>query len=262
MRIALGQFAVVPDWKVNLSVVLDYARRAVAAGADLLVVPENVLASDPDDPGLGRREAQLPEGPFLSGLIAGLRDTALTVAGCIPVPEADGRVSMTLFVVSRDGILALYKKLHLYDAFSTKESDYYTPGDDIPPVVTIGGVRTGLMICYDVRFPEMARRLVLDGAELLLVPAAWVRGPLKEHHWEVMATARALENTCYVAAVGECGPRNIGSSMLIDPLGVAVVRAGCGPDLLVADVSSEHVASVRRSLPVLVNRRFSDPGLR
>ena len=95
------------------------------------------------------------------------------------------------------------------------------PGDEVPPLLEVDGLRFGMMTCYDLRFPELARRLAVDGADALLVPAAWVKGPLKEHHWEVLATARALDNTCYVVAVGECGPRNIGASMVVDPLGVA-----------------------------------------
>lgn len=113
----------------------------------------------------------------------------------------------------------------------------------------VGDIRVGLMTCYDVRFPEVARSLVVRGADLLSVPAAWVRGPGKEWHWEVMVTARALENTCYVAAVGECGPRNIGCSMLVDPMGVAVARAGSGPDLLFANVDKERMRATREVLP-------------
>ncbi|HBH63513.1 MAG TPA: hydrolase, partial [Erwinia persicina] len=92
-------------------------------------------------------------------------------------------------------------------------------------------------------------------------PAAWVRGPLKEKHWEVLVTARALENTCYVLATGECGPRNIGNSLVVDPLGVAIARAAEGPALVLADIDPERIADVRRALPVLANRRFGRPEL-
>lgn len=117
------------------------------------------------------------------------------------------------------------------------------------------------MTCYDVRFPELARRLALDGADLLVLPAAWVKGPLKEMHWEVLVTARALENTCYVVAVGECGPRNIGNSLVVDPLGVAIAKAAEGPALVFAEVDPQRIADARRALPVLENRRFARPEL-
>jgi len=117
------------------------------------------------------------------------------------------------------------------------------------------------MTCYDLRFPELARRLVLDGADVLALPAAWVKGPLKEMHWQTLVTARALENTCYVVATGECGERNIGQSMVVDPLGVAIVRAAEAPTLLVADLDPARIAHARQVLPVLANRRFARPQL-
>jgi len=136
-----------------------------------------------------------------------------------------------------------------------------TAGNEVPPLVEVDGMKVGLMTCYDIRFPELARRLVLDGADLLVLPAAWVKGPLKEMHWEVLVTARALENTCYVVAVGECGPRNIGNSLVVDPLGVAIARAAEGPALVFADLDPQRIQDVRRALPVLANRRFARPEL-
>lgn len=259
MKVALGQFAVAPDWKTNLAQCEHFVRRAREENARLLVLPEGILAADSRDMGLGVRTAQPLDGPFVSGLIAALAGSSLTVIGCIPVPARDGFAWNCQIAVTADGVRTVYRKLHLYDAFSMKESDHYLAGDEIPPLLEIDGIRVGLMTCYDVRFPELARRLVLDGADLLTVPAAWVRGPSKEWHWEVMVTARALENTCYVAAVGECGPRNIGASMMVDPLGTAVVRAGAEPDFLVCEVSRERLDAARQKLPVLKNRRFARP---
>ncbi len=262
MKIALGQFAVTPDWRENLETVKNFIHRAAQGEAKLLILPEDILAADMTDPDIVRREAQPLDGPYISGLIDALQGTELTVAACIPVSHPGDRVLNCLVVINAGGLIASYRKLHLYDAFSMKESDRFIPGNEVPPLVTIDGIRVGLMTCYDVRFPELARRLTLDGADLIALPAAWVRGPGKEWHWEVMATARALENTIYVAAVGECGPRNIGCSMLIDPLGVPVVRAGIEPDLLFADISKERIRKARDVLPVLLNRRFADPELR
>lgn len=88
-----------------------------------------------------------------------------------------------------------------------------------------------------------------------------MRGSLKENHWEVLVTARALENTCYVAATGECGERNIGRSMVVDPLGVVTASAGEGPALVVAEIDPERLAHARKVLPVLANRRFAAPEL-
>ncbi|NHO31999.1 deaminated glutathione amidase [Acetobacter fallax] len=262
MKVALGQFAVTPEWSANLAQCVSLIKRAAAEGAKLLVLPESIIAADVKDLGITVRTAQALDGPFVTGLVKALDGTDLTVIGCISVPARPGFAYNCQVVVNGAGVVAVYRKLHLYDAFSMKESDHYVPGDEVPALVRVGDINVGLMTCYDVRFPELARRLALDGADLLTVPAAWVRGPSKEWHWEVMVTARALENTCYVAAVGECGARNIGCSMMVDPLGVAVVRAGIAPDLLFCDVSRDRIAAARQALPVLANRRFAEPELR
>ena len=135
------------------------------------------------------------------------------------------------------------------------------PGDEVPGLVKIGPFTAGFMTCYDVRFPELARRLALDGADLLVLPAAWVKGPLKEMHWDLNVRMRALENTCFMAAVSECGPVNIGSSKVVNPLGVVTAQAGVTDELLLAEIDHDLVASTRAALPVLENRRFAKPEL-
>jgi predicted amidohydrolase len=117
------------------------------------------------------------------------------------------------------------------------------------------------MTCYDLRFPEMAINLALSGAEVLVLPAAWVRGPLKEHHWTTLLAARALDTTCYVVAAGECGNKNIGQSRVVDPLGVTIAAAAEAPALLFAEISPQRIAHARQQLPVLRNRRFAPPQL-
>ena len=262
MKAALGQFAVQREWRSNADICIDLMQRAGHADADLLVLPEGILARDIADPDLVRRAAQPIDGPFMAQLLEASRGSGLTVVGCIHVPAADGKV-WNVQVAVRDGaVLAQYRKLHLYDAFTMKESTNVVPGDEVPPLIDVAGLRVGLMTCYDLRFPELARRLVLDGAQVLALPAAWVKGPLKEAHWEVLVTARALENTCYVVAAGECGERNIGQSMVVDPLGVAIVRAAEAPALLFAEIDPVRIAHARQVLPVLDNLRFARPELR
>ncbi|MEO3780457.1 deaminated glutathione amidase [Micromonospora sp. B11E3] len=262
MRVALGQYAVAPTWQENLAVCGRFVRQCVSRGANLLVLPEGVLARAIDDPGLVRRAAQPLDGDYVQGVRDLTRDNSLTVVAVVHVPSDGGMVRNTSIVVRGGDLVATYQKLHLYDAFNARESRAVVPGDEVPRLVEVDGWRVGLMTCYDVRFPEAARRLALDGADLLVLPAAWVRGPMKEHHWSVNVTARALENTVYVAAVGECGPRNIGRSMVIDPLGVTLAGAGESEELLFADLSPERLAYARETLPVLKNRRYSDPVLR
>ncbi|HSV78479.1 MAG TPA: deaminated glutathione amidase [Ramlibacter sp.] len=262
MKVALGQFAVQREWQKNAEICLDLMERAKANGASLLVLPEGILARDITDPDIVRKSAQALDGPFMTQLLQASRGSTLTVMMCVHVPSFGDKVA-NMQVALRDGeIVARYQKLHLYDAFSAKESTNVRPGDVVPPLLEVDGLKLGMMTCYDVRFPELARRLALDGADVLVLPAAWVKGPLKEAHWEVMVTARALENTCYVVATGECGERNIGQSMVVDPLGIAIARAGEAPALLYAEIDPARLAYARRTLPVLENRCFEKPELK
>ncbi len=261
MKAALGQFAVSREWQENLATSVRLMGEAKATGADLLLLPEGILARDITDPDIVLKTAQPLDGPFMQGVLEASKGSALTTLFCIHVPNGKGRV-FNVHVAVRDGaIVAAYRKLHLYDAFSMLESTNVEPGSEVPPLLEIAGLKCGLMTCYDVRFPELARRLALDGADVLLLPAAWVRGLGKEAHWDVLVTARALENTCYVVATGECGPRNIGASMVVDPLGVAIARAGEAPALIYAEIDPARIAAARAALPVLVNRRFAGPEL-
>ena len=263
-RIALGQITVAETGAENLAKCARLMEEAAAAGCRLIVFPEGVIARNPKDSAWSRKHAEPLDGPFVSGLLEATRRIPVAVSCTVHVPagSSDGRVWNIHIVADQGKLLAAYRKLHLYDAFSGRESDNVVPGSEVPPLVEIDGWKFGLMTCYDVRFPELARRLALDGADALLLPAAWVRGSLKEEHWEVMARARALENTVYVAALSEISAKNIGCSMVIDPLGVPVARAGAAETLLTADLSRDAINAARRALPVLQNMRFARPELK
>ncbi|SDT38435.1 deaminated glutathione amidase [Microlunatus soli] len=260
MKIALGQMRVADDWQQNLASIGDLAGRAVDEGARLLVLPEGIIARDPDDPDLPRRAAQPVDGPFVSGLRDLSERHGLAIAGTVHVPD-QGKAINAHVVIDRGDLIARYDKLHLYDAFASLESDHVVPGDEVPPIVRIDDFAFGLMTCYDVRFPELARALAVAGADALLLPAAWVRGPLKEDHWRVMVTARAVENTVYLIGVGEISARNIGRSLVVDPLGVTIAAGAEQPTLLVASLDRRRIEEARSSLPVLQNRRFGTPVL-
>ncbi len=224
MYVAVGQFAVTPDWNENARKCVSLMRQAKQMGASLLVLPEALLARDDSDPDLSVKSAQMLEGAFLKLLLAESVGNSLTTILTIHVPSTPGRAVNTLVAIREGAIVASYGKLHLYDAFSIQESRLVDPGSVIPPLIEVAGFSVGLMTCYDIRFPELALNLALQGAEVLVLPAAWVKGPLKEHHWATLLAARALDTTCYVVAAGECGNRNIGQSRVVDPLGLPLPR--------------------------------------
>lgn len=256
INVAAGQFPASVEWTENLEASTALIEQSEKEGHDLLVLPEGILARFTDDFARIRAAAQPLDGPFVRGLASITAGKHVTVVLGIHETSQTSRPYNTL-VALRDGeIIGVYRKLHLYDAFTGNESDNVTAADVVPPLIDMNGLKVGLMTCYDLRFPELARLLALDGADLLVLPAAWVRGPLKEHHWQTLVTARALDNTVYVVASGESGPRNIGQSMIVDPMGTVLAQAAEDTCLISASASTTRVASVRDRLPVLKHRRF------
>ena len=197
------------------------------------------------------------DGPFVARLteFAAAHDTTV-VAGMFEISDDPGRPYNTLAVVDRDGLRASYRKIHLYDSFGYKESERLSAGEIEPVLVDIGGLSVGLMTCYDLRFPELARELVRRGAQLLVAPSAWVAGPGKVEHWRTLVAARAIENTVYVAAVGQPGPRYSGHSMVVGPDGHVVAELGDGDHVLTASIDTDDLARARRENPSLLNRRL------
>ena len=223
--------------------------------ADLVVWPE-VTQRDLGGPGDDLRpDAEPLDGPFVSALVGRAAEHGgVWVAGMLErAPQ--GAPYNTLVVVDGSGLLASYRKLHLYDSFGYRESDRVRAGDGEPVVVDVAGLRVGLMTCYDLRFPELTRVLSARGADLVVCPAAWVAGPRKVHHWQTLVAARAIENLAYVAAVGQPGPTYSGHSLLVDPRGEVVVSAEDGQQVVVGEVSRALVAEARTENPSLLNRR-------
>jgi predicted amidohydrolase len=262
MIVAAGQFVVTPDWRTNAGICVDLMARATLQNAALLVLPEALLARDDNDPHRSVNSAQTLDGEFLQLLLAESQRNTLTTVLTIHVPSTQGRAVNTLVVLRKGKLVAQYAKLHLYDAFNMQESARVDAGQEIPPLIDVEGMKVGLMTCYDLRFPELATNLALQGAEIVVLPAAWVRGPLKEHHWATLLAARALDTTCYFVAAGECGNKNIGQSRVIDPQGVTLAAAADAPQLIFAEVTRARLTQTRDALPVLRNRRFAMPTLK
>ncbi|WP_459808921.1 carbon-nitrogen family hydrolase [Halopiger thermotolerans] len=254
----------------NVERALAAIERAAARGVDLVAFPElfNVgyFAFD--------RYARLSE-PFEGETFTALRDAAaehgvavlagsivedLAATETVPTPADEG-LANTAALFDADGDLQLrYRKHHLF-GYQSAESELLVPGERLE-TATIGGVTVGVTTCYDLRFPELYRRLIDEGAELVLVPSAWPYPRIE--HWETLSRARAIENQCYVATINGAGTFDtddgettlLGRSTVYDPWGVPVASSGDGPALVAADVDREEVADVRAEFPALRDRRF------
>lgn len=241
------------------------ALASLDTGADLVVLPE-AFARDfgaLDDDLSSFAEPQ--DGPFdgavreLAGRELAGRGDRTVVAGMFERSSDATRPYNTLLV--RGAVSAAYRKIHLYDSFGYRESDRLTAGPWEPVVVEVGGFAVGLMTCYDLRFPELARALVDAGAEVLVVPSAWVHGrtdeehALKVEHWRTLVRARAIENTAYVVAVGQPVPRYTGCSLAVDPSGTVVAEAGPDPEVVEVVLRRSALELARSTNPSLANRR-------
>jgi predicted amidohydrolase len=258
VRIAVSQFSPGDDPAANASALVDAAERAAGDGAALLLAPEGSIVSFLTDPSAPGCAAQPLDGPFVSALLQAsvIHDIAIAAGTFVPDGES-GRVHNTLVVAQHGEVVAAYRKIHLYDAFSFVESDSVAPGTDPPPVVEIDGVAVGFATCYDLRFPEVFRVLQTAGAQVLALASAWVRGPLKEEHWLTLLRARAIENTCYVVAADQAGRAGIGRSAAFDPFGLQLLDLGTSdPGHGNVDISLERVAEVRKILPSIQHNRF------
>jgi predicted amidohydrolase len=257
--VAVVQFAPGDDRTHNRDVVAAFTAVAASRGARLVVFPEySSYFAHPLGEGFVRNAESL-DGDFVRSLGDAAREhDVFVVAGLVERVEDERRFSNTLVAVAPTGaVVATYRKQHLYDAFGAQESDWVVPGRiGDPEIFDVDGLPVGMQTCYDIRFPEVTRRLADAGAELVLVPAEWVRGPLKEHHWRTLVTARAIENTVYVAAADHAPPIGVGTSLVVDPMGVALAALGENTGVAVAEVSRTRVADVRETNPSLALRRY------
>ena len=255
--VAVCQFAPSADRADNRARIAELTADASARGAALVVFPEYAsYFVDPLDATLAEN-AEALDGEFVQELQATASAHGVTIVAGL-VEAAGDKVANTLVAVDAEGLQATYRKQHLYDAFGQTESDWIAPGElGRAETFAIEGLRFGLMTCYDLRFPEVARTLVDAGADVLVVPAEWVRGPLKEHHWTTLLAARAIENTTFVVAADHPAPIGIGRSQIIDPQGVVLAGLASGEGIALAGLDSSEIERVRAVNPVLRLRRYA-----
>jgi predicted amidohydrolase len=265
MRVAVCQLNARDDRAANLAAARGLLVQAAAAGADLAVLPEYV---DYLGPGAGLPKPESVDGEFAAFFAAAARELGIWVhAGSFhEAGPDDSRTYNTSLVFNAGGELAAtYRKIHLYDVeipgrVSYQESRSVAPGTETV-VTDIDGVRTGLSICYDLRFPELYRRLAVEGnVKMIVVPAAFMMHTGRDH-WEVLLRARAIENQCYVVAAGQIGDHDpgrtcFGRSMIIDPWGTVLAQAPDKVGIVTADIDLDRLDQIRSELPSLANRRL------
>ena len=262
---AAVQLCAGPDKEANLATAAALATEAARRGATLIALPEMFAWRGP------RAEedaaAEPIPGPTSERLAALARELGATLVGgsLLERSATPGRYYNTCTVYGRDGaLLARYRKVHLFDVdipghVTHRESESKVAGDAVV-VVPTDLATLGLAICYDLRFPELFRRLGAAGAEIVCLPSAFTF-PTGAHHWEVLLRARAIENQVYVVAPNQIGRspsgvQDFGHSLIIDPWGTPIARATNTATAITAEVDLDYLARVRRELPCLEHRTF------
>jgi predicted amidohydrolase len=265
VRAAVVQLLTTPDVDLAQEAADRLVRRAASAGATVVLLPEkwSVLGRD-DDVAAG---AQALDGPAVTWARRTATELGIDLlAGSIALRRDDGRQQNTALHAAPDGRLAVYGKLHLFDADvggrRYRESDREVAGDGLVVSALCDDAATpvGLTVCYDLRFPELHRALAVRGARILAVPSAFTERTTQAH-WDVLLRARAIENGAFVLAANQHGEhvpgmRSGGRSMIVDPWGTVLAQA---PDVdeavVIADLDLATVDAVREGLPVLRQRR-------
>jgi len=256
MKIAIAQMeCTIGNVSSNLNKMSVFMNKAAQAGCSVIVFPE-MADTGYDVSRIAVHASSWDRGPIERIQKDAEQNSIYVICGLSEI--ANGRLYNVLAVVGPDGhIMAKYRKTHLAAFSPLHEDKIFTPGDSLE-TVQIGGMTWGLMICYDLRFPEFSRSLALEGSEVLVVSSAWPFPRLR--HWNTLITARAIENQVYVAAANHVGNNSsvtfCGSSRIVDPFGVTIASASEEREaLILGDIEKSEVVRVRKTMPVFEQRR-------
>ncbi len=250
--------------KSNIEKALKYINKSINMNADVVALPENFayMIKEGEKPQLSK---DLFQNTINKLKELSEKGNVYIVAGTLPEPVENNNEKFynTCVVIDRKGkIIAKYRKIHLFDieldSKELKESKYIQAGKDVVTFNIDGKLECGLSICYDLRFPELYRKLIEKQVEAVFVPSAFTMKTGKDH-WEVLLRARAIENLVYVFAPAQFGVHNkeresYGHSMIVDPWGVVISRKGESEGIISSEININYIDEVRRKIPSLQNR--------
>jgi predicted amidohydrolase len=259
MKVAIVQFKASTNKETNLKKIINFIYKASKNKAKLVAFPEFMMfyTNSSQSPKQLAELAETIQGNFISEIAKAAKDNRIQVVGSFYEKSSKkDRVYDTSFVLDQTGkVISTYRKIHLYDALGFRESDKMTSGSKIAKPVKTSIGKIGMMICYDLRFPEMSRSLAVAGSEVLVAPSAWVKGDMKEEHWITINKTRAIENGCYVIAPDQVGNIYCGRSVIVDPYGKILIDMKKKQGIAYADIDLKKIKQIRKVLPLLKNRR-------
>ena len=269
MKIAAIEMTTACDPAVNMPIISDGVRAAAAAGAQMVALPETCVFMEKGSKAMRQRLMQEADNPDLAALCQLADDLSIwLLIGSMVLADADMPVNRSLLIGPDGQVAARYDKIHMFDVTlengeTHRESANYQAGE-AAVLASMGDVHLGLSICYDVRFPNLYRRLAQAGAHLISVPSAFTQ-QTGAAHWHILLRARAIETGCYIIApaqVGkhENGRHTYGHSLIIDPWGEIIAEAKQGDRFIMAQIDPAKCAAIRQQMPALTHgKRFRLP---
>lgn len=259
MKAGIVQFKASTNKEDNLQKIISYISKAASKNATLCAFPEFMMFYT-DSSQSPKQLASLSEtinGNFITTIAKAAKENHIQVVGSFyETSKKKDRVYDTSFVIDKSGkLLSTYRKIHLYDALGFKESKKLISGSKIAKPVNTSIGKIGMMICYDLRFPEISRLLALAGADILIAPSAWVKGNMKEEHWITINKTRAIENGCYVIAPDQVGNIYCGRSLVVDPYGKILLDMKKKQGISFVNIDLNKIKQTRKVLPLLKNRK-------
>jgi len=259
MKVGVVQFKASTKKENNLKKIISYISQASSKNATLCAFPEFMMFYT-NSSQTAKQLANLAETineNFVTTIAKAAKANHIQVIGSFyEKSRKKNRVYDTSFVIDKSGkVISTYRKIHLYDALGFRESNKMASGSKIAKPVKTSLGKIGMMICYDLRFPEMARSLAVAGSEILVVPSAWVKGNMKEEHWITINKTRAIENGCYVIAPDQVGNIYCGRSLVVDPYGKILLDMKKKQGIGFVNIDLNKVKQTRKVLPLLKNRR-------
>jgi predicted amidohydrolase len=260
MKIAAIEMTTACDPEVNMPIISDAVRAAAKAGAQMVALPETCVFMEKGSKAMRQRLTSEADNPHLGALCQLADELSIwLLIGSMVLADGDSPVNRSLLISPEGQVAARYDKIHMFDVTlengeTHRESAHYKAGE-AAVLAPMGAVQLGLSICYDVRFPNLYRRLAQAGAHVISVPSAFTH-QTGAAHWHILLRARAIETGCYIIApaqVGkhENGRHTYGHSLIIDPWGEIIAEAQHGDRFIMAQIDPATCAAVRQQLPAL-----------